>query len=153
MPAVELTRLRQQINRLIARFDDPVGFHSALNDLLDLYANRAYRPGKAVQPQPLLPSYRVTPLIMQQLELELGKTCQEQPGQALGVVDALWRDPYLEPRLLAASLLATIPASHHEAAIQTLRAWAVPGENFRMLDALFRHGTTSLRRSAPQLLF
>ena len=28
----------------------------------------------------------------------------------------------------------------------------MPAENFRMLDALFRNGTTSLRRSAPDLL-
>lgn len=153
MPAVELSRLRSQINGLIERFADPAGFRLALRDLLDLYANRAYRPGQAVKPQPLLPSYRVTPLIMHQLELELGKTCQERPEQALGVVDALWRDPYLEPRLLAATLLGTIPASHQEAVVKILRAWAVPAENFRMLDTLFRSGTAVLRRSAPQQLF
>lgn len=153
MPAVELSRLRSQINGLIERFANPADFRLALRDLLELYANRAYRPGQAVKPQPLLPSYRVTPLIIHQLELELGKTCQEQPGQALGVVDALWHDPYLEPRLLAATLLGTIPASHQEAVVQTMRAWAVPTENFRMLDTLFRSGTTILRRSAPQLLF
>ena len=153
MPAVELTRLRAKINELIERFMDPVSFRAALRDLLDLYANRAYRPGQAVQPQPLLPSYRVTPLIMHQLELELGKTCQEQPEQALSIIEALWHDPYLEPRLLATTLLGSIPASHQEAVVQTLRDWAVPEENFRMLDSLFRNGTISLRRSAPEALF
>jgi hypothetical protein len=153
MPAVELTRLRAQINGLIERFGDPPGFRAALRDLLDLYANRAYRPGQAVQPQPLLPSYRVTPLIMHQLELELGKTCHEQPEQALNIIEALWRDPYLEPRLLATSMLGTIPASHQEAVIQALRAWAVPEENFRMLDALFHNGMVGLRRTAPQSMF
>src|SRR5512133_2706116 len=102
MPAAELTRLRAQINGLITRFADPESFRLALRDLLDLYANRAYRAGQAVQPQSLLPSYRVSPLIMQQLDLELSKTCQEQPEQALKVVEMLWHDPYLEPRLLAA---------------------------------------------------
>lgn len=153
MPAVELSRLRAQINGLIDRFADPVGFQLALRDLLDLYANRAYRPGQAVKPQPLLPSYRVMPLIMQQLELELAKTCQEQPGQALAVVNTLWRDPYLEPRLLAVALLGAIPANYQEAVVKTLRDWAAPSENFRMLDELFRGGTTTLRRSAPQRLF
>ncbi len=153
MPAVELARLRAQINGLIERFADPENLRLALRDLLELYANRAYRPGQAVQPQPLLPSYRVTPLIIHQLELELSKTCQEQPDQALAVINALWRDPYLEPRLLAAVLLGAIPPGHQEQAVQMLRAWAAPSENFRMLDALFRDGTTGLRRSAPQLLF
>src|SRR5512133_240608 len=153
MPAAELTRLRAQINGLITRFADPDSFRLALRDLLELYANRAYRAGQAVQPQPLLPSYRVAPLITHQLELELSKTCLEQPVQALEVVEVLWHDPYLEPRLLAAALLGAIPANQGEAVIQKLRAWAVPAENFRMLDALFRHATTILRREAPQLLF
>jgi len=152
MPAAELSRLRAQINGLIGRFADPASFRLALRDLLEMYANRAYRPGHAVQPQPLLPSYRVAPLITHQLELELSKTCLEQPEQALDIVEALWRDPYLEPRLLAATLLGAVPASYGEAVVQKLRGWAVPAENFRMLDALFRHSTTSLRRSAPQLL-
>ncbi len=158
MPAAELSRLRAQINGLIERFADPSGFRTALRDLLEMYANRAYRPGQAVQAQPLLPGYRVAPLIMQQLELGLSKTCQEQPEQALAVIEALWHDPFLEPRLLAAALLGTIPvsavgaASLGEAVAQKLRAWAVPAENFRMLDALFRTGTISLRRSEPKLM-
>jgi hypothetical protein len=152
MPAAELSRLRSQINGLINHFADPAGFRIALRDLFDLYANRAYRPGQAVQPQPLLPSYRVAPLIMHQLELEIGKTCQEQPEQALAVVEALWRDPYLEPRLLAAALLGSIPASHAQKVVDKLREWTIPAENFRMLDALFRSGSTNLRRYSPQLL-
>lgn len=152
MPAVELSRLRVQINGLIARFDDPVGMRSALHNLLDLYANRAYRPGQTVKAQSLLPSYRVTPLVMRQLELELGKTCNEQPDLALNVVEELWRDTYLEPRLLSTSLLGSIPASHGESVMQKIGSWAKPDENSRMLDALFQNGTAGLRRAAPQLL-
>lgn len=149
MPAAELTRLRQQINSLIAQFGDPPRLQSGLRDLFELYSNRAYRAGHAVQPQPLLPSHRVPPLIMHQLELELSKTCQEMPDQALAVVDALWHDPYLEPHLLAAALLGAIPASHAAGVVEKLRAWVLPSENFRMLDALFHQGTVTLRRSAP----
>jgi hypothetical protein len=152
MPAVELMRLRGQINELITRFADPLSLRNGLRDLLDLYAYRAYRAGQGVQPQSLLPSYRVAPLVMRQLELELSKTCQEQPEQALKVVEALWEDPFLEPRLLATTLLGAIPASQGEAVVQKLRDWGKPSENFRMLDALFSNGTTGLRRSAPNLL-
>jgi len=152
MPAVELSRLRVQINGLIARFDDPIGMRSALHDLLDLYANRAYRPGQTVKAQSLLPSYRVTPLVMRQLELELGKTCKEQPELALNVVEELWHDTYLEPRVLSTALLGAIPASHAEAVIQKISNWAKPEENSRMLDTLFQNGSVELRRSAPQLL-
>ena len=164
MPAAELTRLRTQINSLIVQFGNPEGFHHSISSLLDLYANRAYRPGQAIKPQPLIPSYRVPPLVIQQLEQELSKTCQEQPQQALDIVEVLWHDQNLEPRMLATSLLGAIPLSlsgvenqddpaiYGEMIIQKLRAWAQPSENFRMLDALFRKGTTRLRKTAPTLL-
>ncbi len=152
MPAVELTKLRMQINRLVVQFDDPAGFLSALKDFLDLYANRAYRPGTSVQPQPLLPSYRVAPLITRQLELELSRTCQEHPQQALAVLDLLWRDTHLETRQLATTLLGAIPASHIDEVLAKLRAWSRPEENFRMLDALFQNGTATLRRTVPARL-
>lgn len=152
MPAAELSRLRTQINGLIIRFAEPEPFRIALRDLLESYANRAYRPGQAVQPQPLLPSYRVSPLVTQQLELELSKTCREQPAQAIEVVEALWKDPYLEPRVLAAHLLGAIPIHQAEAVIEKLREWGQPNENFRMLDHLFQHSTRTLRREAPHYL-
>lgn len=152
MPAAELSRLRTQINGLITRFDEPEQLRIALRDLLEAYANRAYRPGQAVQAQPLLPSYRVSPLVTQQLELELSKTCQEQPAQAIEAVEALWKDPYLEPRVLAAHLLGAIPVSHAGAVIEKLSRWAQPNENFRILDHLFQHSTRTLRREAPQRL-
>jgi hypothetical protein len=153
MPAVELTRLRSQINTLIASFDNPAVFCSGISGLLDQYSNRAYRPGQTVQVQALLPSYRVPPLITHQLEQELSRTCREQPVYALGVVEALWRDTFVETRTLAAVLLGAIPASHAASVVQKLREWATPKENFRMLQALFQNGTITLRSAAPQLLF
>jgi hypothetical protein len=152
MPAVELARLRMQINGLIALFGNPAAFCRALGDLLYLYANHTYRPGQAVQPQPLLPSYRVAALVMRQLELELGKTCQEQPEQALEIIEALWKDTHLEPRLLATSLLGSIPIQYDAAVIEKLRSWGQPQENYRILDALFENGTVMLRRSGAPLL-
>jgi hypothetical protein len=152
MPAVELSRLRAQIEGLTGHFNDPAAFQIALRNLLDVHANRAYRAGQAVQAQPLLPSYRVAPLVTRQLELELGKLCLDRPVQALALVEELWHDPSLEPRLLAATLIGVIPAEHGEAVIQKLRAWSQPNQNFRILEALFRNGMAGLRRSNPGLL-
>lgn len=152
MPAAELNRLRAQINGLILRFEDPVDLRNGLRDLLELYGNRAYRPGQAIQTQSLLPSYRVTPLVMRQLEMELGRTCKEMPDAALNVIEAIWQDAYLETRTLACILLGSIPSSHAEEVIQKLRQWAKPEENSRMLDALFAHGTVMVRRDVPERL-
>jgi len=153
MPAAELYRLRQQINQLISSFEDPAVFHRQIKNLLDQYANHAYRAGQAVQPQPLLPSYRVPPLVMRQLELELGKTCRELPVPALNVSEALWQDTYLEPRLLATSLLGSIPVQEYgPQVIQKLDSWGKPSENLRIQAALMENGTVNLRRESPALL-
>jgi hypothetical protein len=149
MPAVELNRLRAQIQELVKQFQDQPAFQIALRDLLETHANRAYRASQAVQPQPLLPSYRVAPLVLRQLELELGKTCQQYPVQAVKNLEMLWQDPYLEPRLLATSLIGMIPAEYEQPVIQSLRAWAQPSQNFRILEALFKNGTITLRRTSP----
>lgn len=153
MPAAELMRLRQQINQLILSFQEPENFCRLLRDLLDLYAHHSYRPGQAIQPQPLLPTYRVPPLVMRQLTLELGKTCQEQPQQALAVVATLWKETYLEPRLLAASMLGSIPVeSSKEGVLGLLRAWATGSENHRLITAVMETSTQLLRREAPDRL-
>ncbi len=55
-----------------------------------------YRPGQAIQPQALLLTYRVPPLVMRQFNAcGTVQTCQEQPLQALEVVSALWQESYL----------------------------------------------------------
>lgn len=152
MPAAELTRLRVQINALIDQFTDPNRFRIGLRDLFEMYANLAYRPGQTVLSQSLLPSYRTPKLVMRQLELQLGTTCQERPDDALAVIETLWGDTYLEPRQLSVVLLGAIPASHSDAVVNKIEVWAQPDENSRMLNALFQDGTATLRRSAPKKL-
>lgn len=152
MPAVALTRLRTQINRILLQFDQPAAFRAAVCDLLEQYANHAYRAGSAIAPQPLLPSYRVAPLIVRQLEIELALTCQEQPQHALNALQALWEDTHLETRTLAAQLLGRLPRTLDDGVLEKLRAWVTPHENFRMIDALFSYGTPSLRQGSAAAL-
>ena len=152
MPAVELLRLRTQIHELSSRFNDIASYCSGLKELLDQYANRAYRAGQVVKAQPLLPSYRVAPLILRELEVELTRFGQDRPEQALQVAEVLWRDSYLETRLLASVLLGSMPLNKSDAVLALLRAWAQPDENFRIVDLLFQLGTTTLRRQGASLL-
>jgi len=152
MPAVELRRLRAQIHELSNWFGDPASYRKELKDILDRYANRAYRAGQAIKAQPLIPSYRVSPLILREFEVEFIRLGQELPEQALGVAEALWKDSYLEPRLLSTVLLGALPIHKSEAVLACITAWALPNENYQILDALFQNGTATLRRHAIELL-
>lgn len=153
MPSVELSRLRDQIARLLGLVDRPEEFHRAMRDLLDVHSEHAYRAGEEVTSRPLLPSYRVPTLVYRQLEIDLSAACQRQPDQLLDCAAALWSDDHLEPRMLAATILGQIPVSHAAPTLEYLRTWAKPTEDRQILDALLDKGTLSLRRSTPDGLF
>ena len=150
MPSVELTRLRDQLARILSLVDRPEDFHRSVRDLLEQYSEHAYRAGEAITSRPLLPSYRVATLVYRQLEIELGAACRKQPEQLLACAAALWSDDYLEPRLLAAIILGQAPPSHAPAVLEYLQAWVVPNEDRQVLAALLDFGTLNLRRNAPE---
>jgi hypothetical protein len=60
--------------------------------------------------------------------------------------DALWEQPYLEFRLLAASLLGFIPCRPAEPILARLKAWIRPEVDARLVDALFTQGLACLRQ-------
>lgn len=151
MPAVQLARLKIQIDDLASVFTRPVVFQKKLADLLDFYANRAYRPGQAVRTKTLLPTYHVAPLIIRYMEQAFSRLCQEQPAAALELIDCLWQDTYLEPRLLAAALLGSIALTPPEPVLERLRSWANPDQDAQLLTALLQQGSANVRKKLPDL--
>lgn len=149
MPAVSLARLKNQIDELASVFARADTFQKKLSSMLDFYADRAYRPGQAVKTKTLLPTYHVAPLVMRYLEQGFGRLCQEQPDAALRLIDCLWKDDYLEPRLLAASLLGSTALTPPEPVLERLHAWANPDQDDQLLAALLQQGSARLRKELP----
>ena len=152
MPAVEINKLRIQIARLGQYFDQPEEFYRGMRDLLELYLDRAYRPGLEVNSASILPTYRPPALVQRRLELELISLTQAFPEQALGIADRLWLDTFLEPRMLAVLILGQIPLSQAEDVLERLNRWATPDEDRSMLEALLDRGTFRLRLEGPDAL-
>ena len=152
MPAVEINKLRIQLARLNSLFNEPDAFCRELRDLLEKYVDHAYRPGSEVPGLPILPSYRPPALVGRRLELDLTSLSQSYPEQAIRIVDRLWKDAYLETRLLAVTMLGHIPLSQAESVLERLNAWAVPTEDRTILEALLNKGTFRLRHEGPDAL-
>lgn len=146
MPAIELSRLREQITRLMGFTSQPGEFHRALTDLLDRHGEHAYRPGEAVTTRPILPSYRVPALVFRQLEQEISRACLREPEAMMAVADILWQDSYLEMKVLAAHILGSIPEIHSSLVLDRLTAWIVPSLDRNVLDELMSRGTATIRR-------
>jgi hypothetical protein len=152
MPAILPARLRQQAALLVKHFYKPAAFVRSLHHLLDGYADRVHRPGQAGEPPPLLTAYKVRPPVLRQILLELAPLARDDPESGLTLCDALWEQPYLEFRLLAASLLGQIPCIPSEPILERLHAWIKPEVEARLVDALFTHGLACLRQKDPMAL-
>lgn len=150
MPAVHLARLKEQITRLAWNFTRPDEFQKGLRDLMDSYADHSYRAGQAVKARPLITAYHIPPLVLRQLEQDLSRLCRENPGAALTLVDRLWQEEYLEPRLLAAYLLGQVSPTPPEPVLERLLAWADPNLDVQILNALMSQGSARLRRGQPE---
>jgi hypothetical protein len=150
MPAVQMIRLKAQIGELAWQFTRPGEFQQALTELFNYYSERSYRPGQAAQPVSLTPMYHLPLLILRQLALDLSPYCLENPSAALALADTLWKDIYLEPRLLAVTLLGHLPVQPEEPLVERLQSWCQPGENKELLNTIFRQTSLKLRRQLPE---
>lgn len=152
MPAIILARLRQQTATLAGQFGHTDVFLRGLQDLLELYADHTQRPGQAGTPPPLLRTYRVPAPVLRQINSELGPLAEEQPEQALRLVDALWELPILELRLLAAALLGQVPLTNPDLILETALSWCRSGVEERILTAVLNDGLKRLRLENPAWL-
>ncbi len=152
MPAISPARLKQQAALLSEHFNDPAAFVRSLHHLFEFYAERVKRPGQAGEPPPLLTAYKVRPPVLRLIVLELVPLVEEDPQAGLALCDALWEQPVLDFRLLAAGLLGKIPCTEPEPILARLQAWLRPDVEVRLVDALFTQGIACLRKGQPNLL-
>jgi len=134
----------------VALYNQPAQFLRCLHDLLEFYNDLTYRRGQAGQIQPLLPHYKVPVPVMRQVEIELARLSAQDPQAGLRLADTLWMDPYFEPRLLAIYLLSLAPVAPPEPVLERLSAWAQPGEDRQVLDALITRGAGRMLREQPE---
>ncbi len=152
MPAIQPALLRQQAALLVEHFADPPAYVRSLHYLLDFYADRARRPGQAGMPAPITSAYNVRPPVLRMILQELTPPAIEDPETGLGLCDALWAEPNLEFRTLAAMLLGQISPTPPERIITRLKSWLVPDLEFYLIEALMNHALGRLRQEHPQAM-
>lgn len=149
VPAIQPALLRQQAALLVEHFNDPPAYIRSLHYLLDFYADRARRPGQSGMPAPITSAYKVRPPVLRMILQELTLPAVEEPETGLRLCDALWAEPNLEFRLLAAMLLGQIPPSPPERIIARVKTWLVPDLEFYLIEALMNHALGRLRQEHP----
>lgn len=150
MPAVQLSRLKEQIQLLATTFDQPENFLRGVKGVFEQYADHTFRPAQTVKKAVLAaPSYHAPAVVVNQLELAIHQWAQIYPHESFATAQALWRDSMLETRVLGASTIGSIPAEFNQQVVRKIIDWTQPGEDRILLELLFDHATRTLRQRSP----
>jgi hypothetical protein len=152
MPAINLARLKTQASRLSEKFSEPEAFVRDLNEMLDFYTNRTMRSTQTAR-RFSLPTYRTPPPVLRQIHGELEPLAESHPVEAVALTNALWKAGSLESRLLAASLLGSIPLAQSSPTLVRLPDWLAQSTDKQILAALLTDAFARLRQEDPDALF
>jgi hypothetical protein len=152
MPAINLSQLKTQAARLSEKFSEPDAFIRDLNELLDYYTNRTIRARQVAQ-RLALPTYHTPAPVLRQIQAELVSMAGIHPEQANALIESLWEAGSLESRLLAASLLGSIPLDRALPSLASLPGWLAQSTDKEIRTALLTDALARLRRENPEGFF
>jgi hypothetical protein len=152
VPAIRPERLKNLSVALAEHFANPPVYLREMHNLMDYYADRARRPGQAGRPGPLISAYNVRPPVLRALLQQLLPRAEQDRETALKLCDALWEEPYLEFRQLAAMLLGRLDPDPPEPILARLQAWITTRLELHLIETLLSVGVDRLHREQPQAL-
>lgn len=153
MPAIHPARMKIQVAQLADKLRQPQSFVRDLHNLLEIYADRTYRPGQFGEPPPLLATYKTPPPVLRQIEREIVPLADSDPAAALALVDALWVEPVIEFRQLAILLLGRIPPRPTEPVFGRIQTWVASMPETRLLEAILEQSLARIRRELPDIFY
>jgi hypothetical protein len=149
MPAIQPARLKVQAAELAQNAPDAEKFCRAFHAYLDYYADRTYRSGIVGEPPPLMRAYHVPLQVVRAVVKELAEHAADKRDESLALADMLWSEPYLEFRLLAASLLGQVSPNPPDSIFGRIDSWTGPGTEVRLINELIISGLERLRLEQP----
>jgi hypothetical protein len=149
MPAIHPARLERQSKELAALFHKPSAFALEWRHLLEYYAQRTHRFGDKKEKPTAIRRYRIAPPIFQAVLVELEPFLDRFPDDAVALLNALWEQPILESRLLAARALGFLPVDRPQLVTTFAVEWGRLVRDDVVREAIVGPGLRRLRREAP----
>jgi hypothetical protein len=123
MAAVEISRLKAQINAITHLINNRDDFIHGLVGIIELYSNRAPQLGDWIPMETLIPTYNLSPIVMHFLESEISILARNNPDNAFEIANQLWGKNYFELKLLAITMISSLPVMQSKVIMQTLKTW------------------------------
>lgn len=142
MPGIQMAELQRQMDQLLLAFTRPTAFHQQLTELFERHGLPMHRGAVDV----VEPAYHIPMLLEKEITELLRQPVDENPEAALRLIEELWQDRYFEIRMLAASLLGSLPPAAAPMLFDRLALMAKGETDGLMLRLLFRNATQRLRR-------
>jgi hypothetical protein len=149
MPAIDPSRLEQQIARVTEVFGDPARLRSRCLDLLEFYASRI-RPNYSVGRTGTVRSLGVPAPVMRRLEQALGEKAIADSYAGAMAAEILWATPVMETRWLAIGLTEHQPLTSLP---DWIAAWSQSAEDPQLLERLAAGPMRRLRDGDPELFW
>lgn len=150
MPAIDISRLKNQIDQLVSLMGDAQAFRRELHAILGFYHRYSHRPVKDTIPKSFMRMYDLPDPVTREIEISLRKPAQANPGQVFELVEILWQDDHFEARELAAYLLGQIPADYSEQVILQILAWLQQPLDRAVVHAIFTKSSISVKSANPK---
>jgi hypothetical protein len=151
MPAIDLTRLKKQSDKLVDLFDQPDAFLHQLEEILEYYTNRTLRVSQVIK-KSNLSTYNTPRPVLLQIENAIEKLADEKPNAVVNLTNALWQASFYETHLLSAFLLGTIPPETAMSLLTRLPERLYETRDQGIKNALLTCALARLRRENPQIL-
>lgn len=148
MPAIQLARLKKQIDVLRFSWLDIQEFQRELNNLLDFYADHSYRMGQSAEPITLLDSYHVPAPLIREIVNGLSDLLVKEEEYTIRVCHRLWEQEIYETKLLAIHFLGFVRKSEQKVA-DIAGLWMATTTDQQLINAMFNYGVAEFAARNP----
>jgi hypothetical protein len=132
MTAINPARLKIQSAKVAQSFLDPKQLILDLHELFIFYSARIREISLSRSPVGIQ-AYQIPKPVYSTLELELTPQITQHPEKSFVVIDALWKEDWIEFRQLAVNLLGLIPSEFYDDILERIQDWLTssPTEELR----------------------
>lgn len=145
MPAIQIERLKAQIQLIMNPAFTPEIFVIGLRSFMEAHANLAYRTSPEALQKQQVESYQIAPVIQTQLNLSIQQFTLTHPLIAFSYVDMLWQEPYIEMKALAGEILGSLPKENSDLVLRKILSWSAEPSNKALRKIIFNTSTKSIR--------
>jgi len=150
VPAIDISRLQNQTDRLVSLLSDAPNFRRELHEILGFYHRYSHRLSKDAIPKSFMRMYNLSIQVVRQIEIALKKPAQANPEQVFSLVDELWQDDHFEARDLATFLLGQVPVVHADRITATILNWLEQPLDRAVVNSIFTKANATLKVADPK---